>query len=311
LAQNGTLVINLTSPGGSTALPNNGADVQWFSSSGTRIGGTTGGFSFSYTSSDIVLTAVTYFIEVTGRGGIGQTGLYNIRVDYFTSEAANNTTLANAQVLVPGLTVRGSITEQNDRGIYRYVLTEPGRLIVEVTRNTLPSMGIVINWLDVNGVRIGGTSNVSSYNDFIDLEAGTYYIEMVKRSNSYTGTYDLRGDFVAAGNNELEPNNTRDTAQLLTLGQTVKGFLSYQDDRDIFRFVLTQPRRVTVNVTRDTMPSMGIVANWLDVDGTRIRGTSNVSTYSDSMDLAAGTYYIEIVRRSLSYTGTYNLSVSW
>ena len=306
LAQNGTLVINLTSPGGSTALPNNGADVQWFNSSGTRIGGTTGGFSFPYTSSDLVLNAGTYFIEVTGRGGIGQTGLYNIRVDYFTSEAANNTTLANAQVLVSGLTVRGELTSSKDRGIFRYNLAEPGRFTMNVTSGTLSSW-VYIRWLDSNGTQIrnNDTSLSSAYNQSMDLEAGVYYIEVVRQSA--TGTYNLRGDFSAAGNNEIEPNNILETAQLLTLGQTVKGFLSYQDDRDIYRYNLTQPGRFTMNVTGGTLSSW-VYIRWLDSNGIQIRNNdiSLSSAYNQSMDLEAGVYYIEVVRQSA--TGTYNLS---
>jgi hypothetical protein len=313
LAQSGTLVINLTSPGGSTALPNNSADVQWFNASGARIGGTTGGFSFPYTSSNIVLTAGTYFIEVTGHGNPGQTGLYNIRVDYYTTEAANNTTLANAQVLVPGLTVRGELTATKERGIFRYNLTQPGRLTVNVTSGTLPSNGSHIYWLNNNGVRIRESTWVSfPYNQFMDLEAGTYYIEVVRNSSvsSNTGTYNLRGDFVAAENNEIEPNNTLASAQLLTSGQTVRGFLSHQDDRDIFRYVLTEPGRLTLNVSSGTLPSNGSNIYWLDDNGVRIReSTWVIFPYNQFMDLEAGTYYIEIVKNSSvsSNTGTYNL----
>jgi hypothetical protein len=314
LLQPGTLVLSITSPGGSAALPNNAADVQWFNASGTRIDGTTGGFIFPY-NEDRPLAAGTYFIEVTGRGGIGQTGIYNIRLDYFTTESANNTTIANAQVLVSGLTVRAEITTTKERGIFRYNLTEPGRLTINVVRDTLPNGGANIHWLDVDGniIRRGRDNDwgVSfPYNAHMDLEAGTYYISIIRYNNN-TGTYTLRGDFVAAGNNEIEPNNTLATAQLLTSGQTVRGFLSHQDDRDIFRYNLTVPGRLAVNIARDTLPNGGANIHWLDASGNIIRrGRDNdwgVSfPYNDHMDLEAGTYYVSILRYN-NNTGTYTL----
>jgi hypothetical protein len=53
LPQSGNLSVNITSPGGSAALPPNGADVQWLNAGGTWLGGTSGGFPFPYSSGDI------------------------------------------------------------------------------------------------------------------------------------------------------------------------------------------------------------------------------------------------------------------
>jgi hypothetical protein len=144
----------------------------------------------------------------------------------------------------------------------------------------------------------------------MDLEAGTYFIEIIRLDNSYTGTYTLRGNFIPAGNNEIEPNNTRATAHLLTSGQTVKGFISLQDERDMYRYDLAQPGRLTVNITGDTLQYANV--QWLDIDGTQVRRAADSwlsSPYNVSMDLEAGTYFIEIIRNGNNYTGTYNLTI--
>jgi len=143
------------------------------------------------------------------------------------------------------------------------------------------------------------------------LEAGTYYIEIAKYQ-SYTGVYTLNTDFISFGNNEIEPNNTRDTAQTILSGQTVKGFISYQDNNDFYKIVLTQTGRLTVGVTREgNMGLSSFTIRWIDSNGVQIRSTTHTSSsnYNAYMDLGAGTYYIEIAKYN-GNTGVYNLNVS-
>jgi hypothetical protein len=314
LAQAGTLSVNLTSPGGSTALPNNGADVKWLNSGGASIRSTSSGFSFPY-NDFMDLAAGTYYIEIIMRAGAGNTGLYNIRADYFVSEVEPNNTRATAQTLLPGQTVKGTISTTDTIDIFKYVLTEPGRLTVDVDLGSSSSGGLYyasIRWLDVNGVEIKGSTSSTSYNSYMDFEAGTYYIEVAQYMyNPYTGTYNLRGDFTAAGNNEVEPNNTHATAQLLSIGQTVKGFISYQDTIDMYKYVLTQPGRFTVDVDLGSSSSGGLYyasIRWLDVNGVEIKGSTSSTSYNSYMDFEAGTYYIEVAQYMFNpYTGTYNL----
>jgi len=302
----GTLSVSLASPGGTSALPNNSIDMKWFNSSGTQIKGTSGGLTFPY-NDYMDLETGTYYIEIIGRTGVGNTGLYNIYADYFTSEEEPNNSFETAQLLIPGLTVKGSITSSDSTDMFKYVLTQPGRFTVNVTNDTISS--VYVRWYNTDGTRIRNDSMSYSwdwpYNQYIDLEASTYYIGIEQYSS--TGTYNLRAEFTAAGNNEIEPNNTTSIAQVVTSGQTVKGFISYQDTTDMFKYVLTQPGRFTVNVTSGTIPY--IYVRWYDADGTRIRNDSVSYSwdwpYNQYIDLEAGTYYIGIDQNS--GTGTYNL----
>jgi hypothetical protein len=168
-----------------------------------------------------------------------------------------------------------------------------------------------VRWYDANGNQIkSNSSNYSSkFEEYMDLEAGTYYIGMEQYSSSYTGTYDMRGDFTAAGNNEHEPNETRATAQLLTSGQNVKGFISYQDSTDMYRYVLTEAGRLTVSVSNGSGLSY-VYVRWYDANGNQIKSNSSnySSKFEEYMDLEAGTYYIGMEQYS-SYTGTYSLTI--
>ena len=211
----------------------------------------------------------------------------------------------------------GSIDSGSEQNTYKIELTEPGRLFVSVTPNVNDGVNYLnVHWLDGSGSTIKSPSGTSSgslpYNDYMDLEAGTYQIRTSKYS-SHAGAYFLKADFTAANNNEEEPNNTIAAAQLLSSGQTVKGFISYQDDIDIYKYVLANPLKLTVNITRDV--SIGTrQANvyWLDANGATIHsatGANGSIPYSHSMDLEAGTYYIRVSKQSGSDTGTYFLTI--
>jgi len=310
----GRLVVDISTDGTQSALPNQSVEVQWLNANGIPIKSSSGGIDFPY-NDFMDLDTGTYYVEVVGLLGEGNTGTYNLRVDCIVDEIKPNNTIGNAQLLSSGYTVNGNVTAQAN-GVFRYVLTEPGRLSLNITRGTLPNSGANVNWLNANGDTIGrGNSNnwgVSfPYNGHMDLEKGTYYIAITKYKDN-TGTYNLRGDFIAAGNNDDEPNNMRSNAQPLTSSQIVNGFISYQDDTDMYRYVLTESGRLSLNITRGTLPNSGINVNWRDTDGNIIgRGNSNnwgVSfPYNGHMDLEEGTYYIEIVKYK-DNTGTYDLT---
>ncbi|MDR2732303.1 MAG: hypothetical protein LBB36_03695, partial [Fibromonadaceae bacterium] len=127
LLKAGKLSINITSDGTSSALPDYGAEVQILNENDVKIKGTSGGFVFPHNET-MDLNAGVYYIEIIGRYGAGNTGIYSMRADYFNEAAEDNNTFSTAQLLVSGLTVSGNITLQNGIDLYKYVLTEAGRL---------------------------------------------------------------------------------------------------------------------------------------------------------------------------------------
>jgi len=308
----GRISVNITSDGSSRALPDQGGDVIWLNANGTRINGSNGGFNFPYNESMNLNTGI-YFIEIIGRPGFGNTGTYNLRVDYFIDKKEPNNTRANAQLLLPGLTVSGRITNQDKIDMYRYELAQPGRLSLNVALGSADSGGLYdayVKWYDANGTELKSSNPTTSYNDFMDLEIGNYIIEIAPYGNR-SGTYNLRGNFTAAGNNENEPNSTRATAQLLTSGQTVVGFISYQDKMDMYRYELTRPGRLSLNVTLGSADSGGLYdayVKWYDANGTELKSSNPTTSYNDFMDLEAGNYIIEITPYG-NRTGTYNLTI--
>ena len=222
--------------------------------------------------------------------------------------------------------VKGFISHQYEENYYSIVLTEPGRLSVNVTNGTFSttvSNVLSVHWLDGTGAAIRSNNHYfgslgNAYTAFMDLEAGTYYIH-VQRLYAYTGTYFLTTSFTSAHSNTIKPNGTYELAQPISSGQQMKGFLSHQEHMDWYKVELTQAGRLSVNITRDTLPAISsnvILVNWYDSVGEIINtrnhsfGSSGNTAYNTSVDLAAGTYYI-FVERIGTNTGAYFLKAEF
>ncbi|MCL2073058.1 MAG: T9SS type A sorting domain-containing protein [Marinilabiliaceae bacterium] len=309
LPKPGKLDLRLTSPGGTAALPDNMADVKWINASNNEVLRTTnGGFTFPH-NDYMDVEAGNYIIEVVQISGLpGNTGNYSIRIVCSVDEVEPNNTMATAQVLPWGYTVNGTITS-SDIDVYKYILTEPGSMTMNVTRGTLTDM--YVRWYDADGNQIHSTNFwTGTYNQSMNLEPDTYYVAITPYNSNNSGTYNLYGSFVRAGNNEIEPNETFLNSQLLTSAQTAIGFISYQDRKDTYRFELQEPGIMTVNVTRGTLTDMYV--RWYNSDGDQIHSTNYwTGTYNQSMNLEPDTYYVEITPYSSGNSGTYNLSVNF
>ncbi|MFK2825130.1 hypothetical protein QYG89_05435 [Bacillus sp. B190/17] len=70
----------------------------------------------------------------------------------------------------------------------------------------------------------------------VDLEPGTYYIRG-QGNDSYHGIYGMPVSFNVANNEEIEPNNTRNTAVSIPLNdpKAYIGFLIYTDKFDYYK----------------------------------------------------------------------------
>jgi hypothetical protein len=321
----GRVRISLTRPveGG---FPNNQADVRWLNATNAqlvtdRVG--TGNFGRF-----LDLEAGTYFIEVVRRGT--NTGRFFIAADFTCAEnhtRAVNNTIANAEPLSFAQQRIGFLSHQNRVDIYRIELSQSGRVTVNLTRpvvNGFPNSRADVRWMNDNGIQIAiDQVGSGAFTRFLDLEAGTYFIEVSRRNITDTGRYFLTANFATSGRTASSPISTIATAQRLGFGESVTGFLTHQ--RGLNYFEVTVPagnsRSVTVNLTRpavggfpDVSPfggTHGVDVRWLNADGTQLFANGVGSgAFRNTRTLAPGTYFIGITRRSTSSTGIYNLVIN-
>lgn len=168
------------------------------------------------------------------------------------------------------------------------------------------------NYDEVDSIEVYGTEaspNSQAFGHY--LEKGTYYIK-VERENKYIGVYSMRPTFEAASTNEIEPNNGMNEAQLIKANvQKIKGLLTYQESKDVFKVKVTKSGSLTVDATvypSDTTISI-YNSHYESLEdyyfNQYYNGTSESKRFSTSVK--PGIYYIEVYSRSKS--GLYNFSV--
>jgi hypothetical protein len=222
-------------------------------------------------------------------------------------------TMANVGPILFGARYEGTLTTANPFDVYTIVLTEPGRLTINVSRGTYPEWrNIGFQWLDSAERQLQSTNEWlnSPYNGSMDLEAGTYYFRAI-RSGDNTGTYFFTATFAAANNNQGVASSANPRS--LLMGERVRSFLSHQNTYDYYSVVIPEPGRLSMNVSSGTYPAWRFINfQWFDGTESQLRSTDEWlnSPYNGSMDLEAGTYYFRVARRG-NNTGTYFLTATF
>ncbi len=273
-------------------------------------------------SDDEGLEPGTYYIKVYQYGD--NTGKYTLNVGYNQANnndvEPNNGTLQAQPITVNTQNITGYISWNDDTDYYKVTLSKAGRISInldsyidEVYLDLLDSKGNKV-W-DQKDIYYGSPSTPKQWSDYVDLEPGTYFIK-IYQYDDYTGTYNLNVHYDTANNNEVEPNNGTTQAQTLTLNkQKISGFISWNDDTDVYKITLPKAGRITVNldsyldeVYLDLFNSNGQkIWDRLDI---YYGSPSTPKQWSSYEDLEAGTYYIKVSQYSYN-TGKYNLSVHY
>lgn len=256
----------------------------------------------------------TLFVKEVKDSGHGD---YSLNVSYEptnNNETEPNQTMTQAMPLeLDGDRVKGLISWNDSTDFYKLVVTEPGRI-----------------WLDVksdmkNGVLelYDGKGN-SIYHDTLgyrseftvewkrrtDLEVGTYYFRVA--GNEFNqGLYDIGASFIPANTKEAEPNNTRATAiPLITDGAVHTGFLSETDHSDYYKIEMLYDGTLTIDFTSE------YVGYEVMDEGNTQYGRHFSSGYLDhpestttTIKLPKGTYYF-IPEIGVSWqTGVYTMAL--
>jgi predicted transposase YbfD/YdcC len=275
-------------------------------------------------SDQVNLEAGEYFLSIK-QGSWGEnTGSYSVETDFKSAEnneiESNNGTEIAQELTLNEQTVQGFLSWSDSVDYYKVQLPKAGKLTVNIS-SYFEHMDVQLHDLDGeeiwnSNVYDGEEYNPQKLSNHVHLEAGTYYIKISKGSwGNTTGTYQLDTLFQAAENNEVEPNNGTEIAQLLTLNEKpVQGFLSWSDSEDYYKVVLPKAGQLKINIST-YFEHMDI--QLLDTSREELLDTSALDgkendpqKWTNEMDLEAGTYYIKISKGSWGgTTGTYLLNV--
>lgn len=243
-----------------------------------------------------IITAFSVFILPTGEA----------RAVSFTPISTNNAW------------VSGNIGTEDEVDFYSVRLSSAGWLTVDYQGLSVRDSYIKIFNYELTkeycGHEVYYSSDIDPKNrtDCLALEPGTYAIKIYSRGSN-VGGYRVKTSFKAANNNESSNNNSFSTAQTLSNGETVKGFLSEDDELDFYKINLNSPKTIRFICTSYIDYKLHFQIwnkDYVEVSSHDIWYASedDPKTYVYEEYLPAGTYYVKMYQ---GHTGRYTLKYEY
>lgn len=201
--------------------------------------------------------------------------------------------------------VSGEISTEGEVDYYTVTLPSAGWLNVSYQGFSINTSYVYIINQDMTDIyvsnRVGYSSSTSPVTSSFKLafEPGTYVIRIDANLGwtSYTGDYRVKASFTPANNNDIENNNSFQTAMPLQPNQQLNGFLS-RGDVDFFQISVPSTRKVKIYYTWycENLGTQIWNSDFIKVDGVDFKNASESSplSYVYEKKLAAGTYYIKL-----------------
>ncbi len=272
-----------------------------------------------------------YFITVYSHVLSGVT--YDLTVSFSSDayiEHELNETPETATPIDVNTQMIGSLTERYDTSdvdYYSFTMDNDGFIVLEFIHESLSDSndGWNIQVISDSGQTLYSATSAwdqgSLQSPYIGISAGTYYIK-IDSDNIYRNSIVYRLILITTedGTWETEPNNTPETADTITFGDTINGTmieLGIDYDKDYYEFELTQSGVITVtfsHIISDDSGKTGWTVYLLDEDLNTVRTIT--SDWSDSQKSfiykteETGKYYILVETGLYFNSNRYALSLS-
>lgn len=254
----------------------------------------------------------TYYVQVRRSSGYGRyTVVATSEIQSQAADALPGNTREQAYPLdlvtsSSGLLGFYSGGQTDTAAWFEVTTTEPGQLRVHV--DAADSLQIAAQLFDINRTSslhndAAGTSSTRTVQQ-ANLNPGTYYVQ-VRRSSGH-GRYTIRAEFTSAQQrDDVVPDNTRDTAYLLPIGQQATGLLGFYsggqtDTTAWFQVTTSEPGQLQVDV--DAAEGLLIAAQLFDSNATSSlhndAAGSSAARSVGQVNLNPGTYFIQVRRAS-------------
>jgi hypothetical protein len=233
-------------------------------------------------------------------------------------ELESNNTRATANAVTLGTAIAGQLSSASDIDYYAIQVTAAGAVSLKFDRPPAQDGYFSINLENANGVTLASFSDSADPQTFTVgvAAAGTYYARIASyySSSFYNGQYSLTSTYAVASANtfESESNNTRATANAVTLGTAIAGQLSSASDIDYFTFSAATTGVVTFSLKTPTNTLYSYFKfSVYDEAGVQISTAQTGADASWNVNIhAAGKYYVAITDGTYYNSGQYSLTAT-
>jgi FKBP-type peptidyl-prolyl cis-trans isomerase len=198
------------------------------------------------------------------------------------------------------------------------VIDKQGKNIIRVDISGVPDVDVSLEIYDEAGHSQKRASESSKgepekITGFGVME-GTYYITAygrdINEKESYTLSTRLIGPWEEG--QEFEPNDDREQANELSLGESVEGFFQHKRDHDRYKLVIDKPGKNIIRIDLSGIPDVDVRLEVADESGAQLK-SSNFTRKGEpesiiNLGVIEGTYYITAYGYDENLTEKYTLS---
>lgn len=263
-------------------------------------------------SEDVFLNSGTYYIAFIQDGN--RTGNFNFNIKTSSANESfkedfdgSNNSLLEANSISTDTSYKGQLGLIDPKDFFKLNLAKSGKIVWNFNAYT---EWIYLKLYDIDGNEIwssnphwnANTQKITSA-ETIYLTAGTYYFGVIRDGERQT-KYNFNLAYSCSNESFAEKNggknNLLQNANSISLGTNYKGQLAINDSIDIYRFTVKSSSSYKLKLNANTM---WIYIKLYDANGNEFwssnpRWNDNTKkiTFSESVTLNKGTYYIGIVR---------------
>jgi len=233
-------------------------------------------------------------------------------------EAEPNDRREQAQEIRIGENIEGSVQQNNDDDWYKLAVDKSGKNYLQVDLSAVPEVDTYLYIYDANGQKLvevnDAPKNEAESIARFPVEPGVYYIRIYlggkPTQEKYTLTTKITGPWQEGW--ESEPNDSRERANDLMLGQSAKGYFDHKRDEDYYRLTIDGPEKTLVQIDLSAVPEVnGQIYLYNDkgrtiwsVNDTEKNGPESIF----KLALAQGVYYINAWAHEANTKDPYTLS---
>ncbi|MBQ9514615.1 MAG: Ig domain-containing protein [Ruminococcus sp.] len=226
----------------------------------------------------------------------------------FSVEAAGNS-FAAATSYTLGSTMNGSITSTNKIDYYAFTLSSSG--LVRLTASSEMSTTYLIYASTNTGSNIYYITS-ESFSENIHLLSGKYFFVIKPNYSNGVGRYNFSMTFTSANETFRESldtnNNTFAKANTVNMGTKYYGQIAKNDSIDVYTFTILSSGRIALTASAEMSTHYQIYAS-TNTSSYIYYKTSE--SFSESIDLVSGKYYLAIKPNYSNGVGKYNFSMTF
>jgi hypothetical protein len=233
-------------------------------------------------------------------------------------ETEPNDSREQAQEIRVGDRIEASLQKDNDNDWFKLTVEQPGKNYLGVDVTAIPEIDSYLYLYDARGQQLiqindapkGDPESITHF----PVEPGIYFVRVLASGKTakerYTLTIKITGPWQEGW--ESEPNDRREIANDLELGQRISGYFQRRGDDDWYKLVSDTPGKTLVQVNLAAVPGVDEQLTLCNEQGSNLWFSDETqdggpeSIFNIALD--QGTHYIRVYGRNSDYGNAYVLS---